>query len=97
MVFDLDPGEPADVLDCARLALELRALFENLGLDCLVKTSGSKGLQLYVPLNSDVDFASTKTFATGSVSQISRAAERSRSSSSRAGSERGLTRSILSA
>ncbi len=64
MVFDLDPGAPADVIDCARLALQLRALFEQLGLESLVKTSGSKGLQVYVPLNvPDVDFAATKTFA----------------------------------
>jgi bifunctional non-homologous end joining protein LigD len=64
MVFDLDPGEPADVIDCARLALQLRGLFENLGLTSLVKTSGSKGLQLYVPLNvPEVDFAATKTFS----------------------------------
>jgi bifunctional non-homologous end joining protein LigD len=64
MVFDLDPGEGTDVLDCARLALDLRGLFENLGLASCVKTSGSKGLQVYVPLNvEDVDFAATKTFA----------------------------------
>jgi bifunctional non-homologous end joining protein LigD len=64
MVFDLDPGAPADVIDCARLALQLRDLFENLGMQSLVKTSGSKGLQLYVPLNvPDVDFATTKTFS----------------------------------
>jgi bifunctional non-homologous end joining protein LigD len=64
MVFDLDPGAPADVLDCARLALQLRALFENIGLESLVKTSGSKGLQLYVPLNvQDVDFDQTKSFS----------------------------------
>jgi bifunctional non-homologous end joining protein LigD len=64
MVFDLDPGEGTDVLDCARLALDLRGLFENLHLASFVKTSGSKGLQVYVPLNvEDVDFARTKTFA----------------------------------
>jgi len=64
MVFDLDPGPPADAIDCARVALELRGLFENLGLASFVKTSGSKGLQVYVPLNvEDVDFARTKSFA----------------------------------
>jgi bifunctional non-homologous end joining protein LigD len=64
MVFDLDPGAPADVIDCARLALQLQALFENLGLECFVKTSGSKGLQVYVPLNvEDVDFERTKSFS----------------------------------
>lgn len=64
MVFDLDPGAPADVIDCARLALQLRGLFENLGLQSFVKTSGSKGLQLYVPLNTKgVSFDDTKTFS----------------------------------
>ncbi len=64
MVFDLDPGAPADVIDCARIAVQLRGMFENLGLVSFVKTSGSKGLQVYVPLNvEDVDFARTKTFA----------------------------------
>ncbi|HXB15918.1 MAG TPA: DNA ligase D [Solirubrobacteraceae bacterium] len=64
MVFDLDPGEGTDVLDCARLALDLHGLFENIGLASCVKTSGSKGLQVYVPLNvEDVDFTATKTFA----------------------------------
>jgi bifunctional non-homologous end joining protein LigD len=64
MVFDLDPGEGTDVIDCARLALQLRDLFENLGLESFVKTSGSKGLQLYVPLNvEDVSFADTKMFS----------------------------------
>ena len=64
MVFDLDPGAPADVLDCARLALQLQGLFENLGLESFVKTSGSKGLQLYVPLNTKgVTFDDTKTFS----------------------------------
>ncbi|MHB8531827.1 MAG: DNA ligase D, partial [Solirubrobacteraceae bacterium] len=64
MVFDLDPGAPADAIDCGRIALQLRSLFESLGLESFVKTSGSKGLQVYVPLNvEDVDFARTKTFA----------------------------------
>jgi len=50
-VFDLDPGAPAGVLDCARTALDLRALLDRLGLAAYVKTSGSKGLHLSVPLN----------------------------------------------
>ncbi len=51
-VFDLDPGAPADIHTCAEVALDIRAVLEDLaGLDCLAKTSGSKGLQLYVPLN----------------------------------------------
>jgi bifunctional non-homologous end joining protein LigD len=64
LVFDLDPGAPATAIDCCRVALVLRGMFENLGLQSLVKTSGKKGLQLYVPLNvQDVSFAQTKPFA----------------------------------
>lgn len=51
LAFDLDPGPPADVLDCCRIALRLRDLFEHFEMRAFVKTSGSKGLQVYVPLN----------------------------------------------
>ena len=63
MVFDLDPGPPAGVIECCDVALELKELFDGLGLDCFPKTSGSKGLQVYVPLNTDVDYDGTKGFA----------------------------------
>jgi bifunctional non-homologous end joining protein LigD len=63
MVFDLDPGAPAGLLECAEVALVLQGLFEQLALDCAVKTSGSKGLQVYVPLNGEVTYAQTKPFA----------------------------------
>jgi bifunctional non-homologous end joining protein LigD len=63
MVFDLDPGPPADVLDCAQVAVWLQGMFEQLGLNCYPKTSGSKGMQLYVPLNSDATYEQTKPFA----------------------------------
>ena len=63
MVFDLDPGEPAGLLECCRVATWLRAMFAGLGLECFPKTSGSKGLQIYVPLNSEVGYATTKPFA----------------------------------
>jgi bifunctional non-homologous end joining protein LigD len=63
MVFDLDPGPPAALLQCCEVALVLRGLFAGLGLSSLVKTSGSKGLQVYVPLNVDVDFRQIKAFA----------------------------------
>ncbi len=53
LAFDLDPGPPADVLSCCRVALRLRELFAHFGLECFPKTSGSKGLQVYVPLNID--------------------------------------------
>jgi bifunctional non-homologous end joining protein LigD len=63
MVFDLDPGAPADVLDCAQVAVWLRGMFEQLGLSCYPKTSGSKGMQLYVPLNGDATYEQVKPFA----------------------------------
>jgi bifunctional non-homologous end joining protein LigD len=63
MVFDLDPGEPAGILECCEVALVLRGLFDQLGLESVAKTSGSKGLQVYVPLNTDVDYRATKSFA----------------------------------
>ncbi len=63
LVFDLDPGAPADVLDCCRVGLRLRELFEHFGIECFPKTSGSKGLQVYVPLNTPTDYDETKPFA----------------------------------
>jgi bifunctional non-homologous end joining protein LigD len=62
VVFDLDPGAPASILDCCRVALELRALLADLGLSVLVKTSGSKGLHLSVPISGATADA-TKDFA----------------------------------
>ena len=63
MVFDLDPGPPAGLCECAEVALVLHGLFGQLGLESVVKTSGSKGIQVYVPLNSAVTYEQTKTFA----------------------------------
>ena len=64
VVFDLDPGPPAGIVECCRLGLRLRELFERLGLEVLAKTSGSKGLQLYAPLNTPVTYdGGTKDFA----------------------------------
>lgn len=63
MVFDLDPGAPADIVDCCRVGLVLRGLFEQMKLQCFAKTSGSKGLQLYVPLNTETNYEQTKTFS----------------------------------
>jgi bifunctional non-homologous end joining protein LigD len=53
MAFDLDPGEPAGLLECRQVALWLRDALRRLGLECFPKTSGSKGIQVYVPLNVD--------------------------------------------
>jgi bifunctional non-homologous end joining protein LigD len=63
LVFDLDPGPPADVVACCEVAIIVRGLLERLGLRAFPKTSGSKGLQLYVPLHSDVNYDRTKAFA----------------------------------
>lgn len=64
LVFDLDPGDQADILDCARVALILRDLLSHLQLASYVKTSGKKGLHVYVPLNRpDTTFEHTKTFS----------------------------------
>jgi bifunctional non-homologous end joining protein LigD len=63
LAFDLDPGPPAGVIECSRVALRLREVFEHVGLESFVKTSGSKGLQLYVPLNTKVTYEETRPFA----------------------------------
>jgi bifunctional non-homologous end joining protein LigD len=63
LVFDLDPGAPATVVECCEVALVLRGLFSALGLESVAKVSGSKGMQVYVPLNSEVTYATTKPFA----------------------------------
>jgi bifunctional non-homologous end joining protein LigD len=63
VVFDLDPGEPADVADCARVALWLREVADRLGLVMVPKTSGKKGMQVYVPVNTPTTYAETKGFA----------------------------------
>lgn len=64
MVFDLDPGPPAGMLECLKLGLRLRDAFEHLGLACFPKTSGGKGLHVYLPLNTPgLTFDDTKAFA----------------------------------
>jgi bifunctional non-homologous end joining protein LigD len=63
VVFDLDPGPPATMIECTEVALLLRAIFEKHYLASYPKTSGSKGLQLYVPLNTPTDYEQTKSFA----------------------------------
>jgi bifunctional non-homologous end joining protein LigD len=63
LVFDLDPGAPADIVECCEVALVLRGLFAQLGLESLVKTSGSKGMQVYLPLNRPATYEQTKPFS----------------------------------
>jgi bifunctional non-homologous end joining protein LigD len=64
VVFDLDPGEPAGMRECAEVALLLREALAPLELELLAKTSGSKGLQCYLPVNDDdVDHEQARAFA----------------------------------
>ncbi len=63
VVFDLDPGEPAGIIECGGVALHLRDLFAAWGLQSFVKVSGSKGLHLSVPLNSGATYEMTQPFA----------------------------------
>jgi bifunctional non-homologous end joining protein LigD len=64
LVFDLDPGPPAGIVECCEVALVLRGLFSQIGMESVIKTSGSKGMQMYVPLNDEhVAYDQTKPFA----------------------------------
>ncbi|HKB90118.1 MAG TPA: non-homologous end-joining DNA ligase, partial [Opitutaceae bacterium] len=63
IVFDLDPGEGSDVLTCARVAFLLKEILDKLGLESFAKASGSKGMQIYVPLNTRVTYDATGPFA----------------------------------
>ncbi|HTA34317.1 MAG TPA: DNA ligase D [Solirubrobacteraceae bacterium] len=64
VVFDLDPGAPASIVECCHVAVQLQGMFAHLGLESYAKTSGSKGLQVYIPLNApDVGYEHTKPFA----------------------------------
>jgi bifunctional non-homologous end joining protein LigD len=60
LAFDLDPGEGVGLVECCELALRLRDVLSGIGLESLPKTSGSKGLQVFVPLNTSVSYATTK-------------------------------------
>jgi bifunctional non-homologous end joining protein LigD len=64
LAFDLDPGSPAEVLACCRVGLRLRELFGHFGVESFPKTSGSKGLQIYIPLNDEkITYEETKPLA----------------------------------
>ncbi|HZH24858.1 MAG TPA: non-homologous end-joining DNA ligase [Solirubrobacteraceae bacterium] len=69
LAFDLDPGPPATIVECAEVACRLREAFDLLGLVAFPKSSGSKGMQLYVPLNTPTSYRATKSFAQG-VAQV---------------------------
>jgi bifunctional non-homologous end joining protein LigD len=63
IAFDLDPGPPANIVQCCQVGIWVREIFEQFGLQAFPKTSGSKGLQVYVPLNTEVTYDQTKPFA----------------------------------
>ncbi len=63
LVFDLDPGEGAGLLSCAKVALLLKEALASAGLDAWPKVSGSKGMQLYAPLNTPARYGETQPFA----------------------------------
>jgi bifunctional non-homologous end joining protein LigD len=69
LAFDLDPGPPATIVECAEVACRLREAFDHFGLIAFPKTSGSKGMQLYLPLNTPTSYQATKRFAQG-VAQV---------------------------
>jgi bifunctional non-homologous end joining protein LigD len=73
LVFDLDPGPPAALAECARVALRLRDLLDELGLTALPKTSGSLGLHLHVPLGAPHDGEELKHFARTVVQAVAQA------------------------
>ena len=72
VVFDLDPGEGTDILTCGEIAMLLRERLTAQRLECFAKVSGSKGLQLYVPLNTPVTYEETQPFAKGLAESLAR-------------------------
>lgn len=73
MVFDLDPGAPADIVQCCQVGIWLRELLSKMKLDAFPKTSGSKGLQVYVPLNTAVTYDQTKGLSRSLAQNLERA------------------------
>lgn len=70
VVFDLDPGPPADLATCCKAALVFKEYFAKAGLQAVAKTSGNKGMQLYVPLNTPTTYDETKAWARGIAEQF---------------------------
>jgi bifunctional non-homologous end joining protein LigD len=72
LAFDLDPGAPADIRQCCQVGLWLKELFDRWDLQAFPKTSGSKGLQIYVPLNTATTYEKTKPFAQAIAQRLER-------------------------
>ncbi|MGI8623872.1 MAG: non-homologous end-joining DNA ligase [Solirubrobacteraceae bacterium] len=73
VAFDLDPGEPATIVECAEFAVRLRTALRSVGLECFAKTSGSKGMQVYAPLNTPTSYDVVKPFAYAVAQALERA------------------------
>jgi bifunctional non-homologous end joining protein LigD len=73
VAFDLDPGPPATIVECADVAVRLRAALRGVGLECFAKTSGSKGMQVYAPVNTPTSYDHTKSFAFAVAQALERA------------------------
>jgi bifunctional non-homologous end joining protein LigD len=72
VVFDFDPGAPATLIDCLKLGLRVQKILADRGLECFPKTSGGKGLHLYVPLNTATTMEKTKAFARAMADELVR-------------------------
>ena len=72
VAFDLDPGPPVDIVLCCQVGVWLKTILDEIGLQCFAKTSGSKGLQLYVPLNTATTYDKTKAFARALAERLER-------------------------
>lgn len=72
IVFDLDPGPPATIVECCQVALLLRPLLEADGLEPVAKTSGSKGMQLYARADSFSSSDETSAYAKGLAQKLER-------------------------
>jgi bifunctional non-homologous end joining protein LigD len=72
MVFDLDPGAPADIVQCCQVGIWLCELLSGMKLKAFAKTSGSKGLQVYVPLNTAVTYDQTKNLSRSLAQRLER-------------------------
>jgi bifunctional non-homologous end joining protein LigD len=72
VAFDLDPGPPVDIVLCCKVGLWLKEMFESLNLQSFPKTSGSKGLQVFVPLNTATTYDRTKEFARALAERLER-------------------------
>ena len=73
MVFDLDPGAPATIVECCEVACHLRTLLDEDGLTAYPKTSGSKGLQLYVPLDAASPWQDVHAYARKAAQELEKA------------------------